>query len=153
MKKFHKALVLISMVTITGIASAQSQPATSTKAAAQEQAVNPDKPVATFEQTLIDMGEIPQGIPKSVEFILTNSGKEPLIISSAKGSCGCTNLKYSSDPVLAGKSTTISATYNAAASGGFSKTITVITNADSNPVKLTLKGKVIPKNEPVKKAE
>lgn len=153
MKRFHKVLVLVSLLTITGIVSAQSQPTTSAKAASQEQAMNPDKPVATFEQTMIDMGEIPQGIPKSVEFKLTNSGKDPLLISSAKGSCGCTNLKYSSDPVLAGKSTAISVTYNAAAAGGFSKTITVITNADSNPVKLTLKGKVIPKSEPVKKAE
>ncbi|HAQ65183.1 MAG TPA: DUF1573 domain-containing protein [Bacteroidales bacterium] len=150
MKRFHKALILVSMVTTTVMVSAQNQPTTTAKAAPQEQAVNPDKPVATFDQTLIDMGEIPQGIPKSVEYKLTNSGKDPLLITTAKASCGCTNLKYSSEPLLAGKSTNISATYNAAAAGGFSKTITVITNADNKPVILTFKGKVIPKTPPAK---
>jgi hypothetical protein len=114
-------------------------------------APNPNAPVAKYESTVIDMGEIPQNIPKTVEFKLTNNGKEPLLISTAKASCGCTNLKYSNEPILAGKTASISATYNAAAMGGFSKTITVTTNADPNPVVLSFKGTVVAvKTEPVK---
>jgi hypothetical protein len=62
-------------------------------------------------------------------------------------SCGCTNLTYGKDPILPGKSTTISATYNAAAAGPFVKTITVVTNASEQPVVLQIKGKVVPKTE------
>jgi hypothetical protein len=66
-----------------------------------------------------------------------------LIISSAKASCGCTNLQYDKEPVLPKKSVNISATYNAAVPGAFIKTITVVTNASEQPVVLQIKGTVI----------
>jgi hypothetical protein len=43
---------------------------------------------------------------------------------------------------LPGKSTIVTATYNAAAPGAFTKNVTVITNADPNPVVLQIKGTV-----------
>ncbi|MFH1160356.1 MAG: DUF1573 domain-containing protein [bacterium] len=110
--------------------------------------VKKNGPVATFDKTTNDFGNIDQGIPKTAEFTLTNEGNEPLLISSAKASCGCTNLNYSQEPIMPKKSTKISATYNAAAPGPFTKTITVVTNADANPVVLWIKGTVIKKEEP-----
>ncbi|MBK7174657.1 MAG: DUF1573 domain-containing protein [Bacteroidales bacterium] len=109
--------------------------------------VNPNAPKAKWDKTINDFGEIAQGIPKTAEFKLTNDGKEPLLIQTAKASCGCTNLQYSQEPILPGKSSIISATYNAAAPGPFTKTITVTTNADPNPVVLQIKGTVAPKKE------
>jgi len=107
--------------------------------------VNPNAPVAKWDKMVNDFGDIALGIPKTADFTLTNTGKEPLIISSAKASCGCTNLKYASEPILPGKTSVVSATYNAAAPGVFTKTVTVITNADPNPVVLQIKGNVLPK--------
>ena len=66
-------------------------------------AVNPNAPIAKWDKMVNDFGDIPFNIPKSAEFVLTNDGKEPLIISSARASCGCTNLKYSQEPILPGK--------------------------------------------------
>jgi len=106
---------------------------------------NPNGPVAKWDKMVNDFGDIAYNIPKTAEFVLTNAGKAPLIISSAKASCGCTNLKYASEPILPGKTTVVSATYNAAAQGVFTKTVTVITNADPNPVVLQIKGNVLPK--------
>ncbi|MFH1296155.1 MAG: DUF1573 domain-containing protein [Bacteroidota bacterium] len=103
-------------------------------------------PIAKFDKTVNDFGQIEQGIPRTAEFTLTNEGNEPLLISSAKASCGCTNLKYSTEPILPKKSTTISATYNAAAPGNFIKTITVQTNADTDNVILQIKGMVVSKD-------
>jgi hypothetical protein len=103
--------------------------------------------VAKFDKTVYDFGELQQGVPQTATFTLSNEGKEPLIISSAKASCGCTNLQYEKDPILPGKSTSISVTYNAAAQGNFMKTITVNTNADEKPVVLSIKGLVNPKKE------
>ena len=121
--------------------------ATTKPAEPEKIVVNPNAPKAKFDKMVNDFGEIPQGIPKTAEFKLTNEGKEPLLIQSAKASCGCTNLQYSQEPILAGKSTNISATYNAAAVGAFTKTITVTTNADATPIVLQIKGTVLAKKE------
>ena len=110
--------------------------------------VNPNAPVAKWDKMVNDFGEIAFNVPKTAEFTLTNGGKEPLIISSARASCGCTNLKYSQEPILPGKTSIVSATYNAAAQGVFTKTITVTTNADPNPVVLQIKGTVLPAPAP-----
>lgn len=113
--------------------------------------VNPKAAVAKWDKMVNDFGDIAFNVPKTAEFILTNAGKEPLMISSAKASCGCTNAKFSQEPILPGKSTSVSATYNAAAQGIFTKTITVITSADPNPVVLIIKGNVLPNPTPAPK--
>ncbi|NVO19984.1 MAG: DUF1573 domain-containing protein [Bacteroidetes bacterium] len=142
MKKLFLFLLVIAF------AYTQVNAQTATKPAEPEKTVvNPNAPKAKFDKIVSDFGEIPQGTPKSAEFKLTNEGKEPLLIQSAKASCGCTNLQYSQEPILAGKSTNISATYNAAAAGAFTKTITVTTNADATPIVLQIKGTVIAKKE------
>jgi hypothetical protein len=106
---------------------------------------------ATWDKLLLDMGNVDFQVPKTAEFTLTNEGNEPLLITYGKASCGCTGLKYSQEPVLPGKSTALSVTYNAASPGDFRKTITVQTNADANPTTLTIMGKVVKKEEtPVK---
>ena len=118
--------------------------------ATAEKLVNPktvNGPVATFENHTIDLGELIQSNPGTASFKLTNEGNEPLVIQTAKASCGCTNLSYAKDPVLPGKNIIISATYNAAVPGEFAKTITVTTNASEQPVVLLIKGKVVEKKK------
>jgi hypothetical protein len=107
--------------------------------------VNVNGPVARFDKTVFEFADLLQGSPGTASFVLTNDGKEPLIIASASASCGCTNLSWSKDPILPGKSVTISATYNAATLGNFIKSVTVRTNSSDQPVILQIKGKVIPK--------
>ena len=102
-------------------------------------------PVASFDRTVYDMGEIVQNNPQTATFKLTNNGNEPLIISSAQASCGCTGLSYEKEPIFPGKTVDISAIYNAAAVGNFSKSITVRTNASDQPVVLQIKGNVATK--------
>ena len=108
--------------------------------------VKANGPVASFDKTEFEFGDLTQGNPGTASFVLTNSGNEPLLISSATATCGCTNLTWSKDPILPGKSTTISVTYNAAVPGGFNKSITVKTNAGDQPVHLQVKGKVVAKS-------
>ena len=140
-----KNILLIASIFVLGLCQLNAQNVNPVIATEANTAVNPNAPKAKFDKTVSDFGEIEQGIPKEAQFTLTNEGKEPLIISTAKAGCGCTNLKYSQDPILPGKSSVIAATYNAAAMGQFSKSITVVTNADANPVMLMIKGTVIAK--------
>ncbi len=106
-------------------------------------------PVAKFDTKVYNYGDIEQRIPKTAEFNLSNEGNEPLLISYAKASCGCTNLKYSKDPIMPGKSIPISVTYNAAAPGKFIKTVTIRTNAENaSQTILQIRGTVIKKDAP-----
>lgn len=97
----------------------------------------------TWKSELIDLGEIPQNKPKSIEFEFKNTGKTAVVITNVKASCGCTATDYTKTPIQPGETAKINATYNAAAKGAFSKTVTVTTNADVAPKVLSFKGTVI----------
>ncbi|MBZ4043014.1 DUF1573 domain-containing protein [Flavobacterium hibisci] len=104
---------------------------------------------ATAESTIvwkaetIDVGQIPQGTPKAIVYEFKNTGKTAVVITNVQGSCGCTATDYTKEPILPGKSAKVTATYNAANKGGFTKTVTVTTSAETTPKILTLKGTVI----------
>ena len=107
------------------------------------------KPVSgmTWKTTTIDLGKIEQGKPVTVEFDFTNPSMVPLIISSARPSCGCTVADYPKEPIAPGKSGKIVVTYNAASSGAFTKSTTISSNAAEGNFSLIIKGEVIAKNQ------
>jgi hypothetical protein len=98
----------------------------------------------TWKNEAVEVGDIPQGIPKLIEFELKNNGTAPVIITSAKSSCGCTVADYQKEPILPGKTALVTAKYNATALGSFTKSITVTTSVDESVKVLTFKGNVIP---------
>ncbi|OIV43789.1 DUF1573 domain-containing protein [Flavobacterium johnsoniae] len=91
----------------------------------------------------IDVGQIPQGTPKAIVYEFKNTGKTAVVITQVQGSCGCTATDYTKEPIAPGKSAKVTATYNAANKGAFTKTVTVTTSAETTPKVLTLKGTVI----------
>ena len=97
-----------------------------------------------FDKETHDFGKIVQGKPVSVDFVFTNVGDDPLIISNVESTCGCTVPKYTTAPVLKGGKGTITVTFNAASvQPGFTKAVTIKSNART-PVKvLYIKGEVI----------
>jgi len=99
---------------------------------------------ATFnwEATMHDFGKVRLNNPVTHEFNFVNNSSEPLIISSVQASCGCTVTKYTKDPVPPGGKGFVSATYNAAKEGVFSKTVTVNANTEEGSFQLTIKGEV-----------
>ncbi|SDJ67591.1 DUF1573 domain-containing protein [Flavobacterium noncentrifugens] len=97
----------------------------------------------TWKSESIDLGEIPQNKPKAIEFEFKNTGKTAVVISEVKASCGCTATDYTKTPVKPGETAKVTATYNAANKGAFTKTVTVTTNAETAPKVLSFKGTVI----------
>ena len=97
----------------------------------------------SWKSEQIDLGEIPQNKPKEVDFEFKNTGKTAVIITNVKASCGCTATDYTKTPIQPGETAKVKATYNAAAKGAFSKTVTVTTNAEDAPKVLSFKGTVI----------
>jgi hypothetical protein len=100
-------------------------------------------PAFNWTKTVYDFGKIKKGIPTTAEFKYTNSGKAPLMITDAKGSCGCTVPEYTKEALAPGKTGVVKATYNAANPGAFTKTVTISSNAEGGPVILTIKGEVV----------
>lgn len=92
--------------------------------------------------TTHDFGKIGRARPVTAQFSFRNTGEVPLVINSAKGSCGCTGVEYPKAAILPGQSGQINATFNAASMGAFNKTVTVESNAEGGVVVLSFKGEV-----------
>jgi hypothetical protein len=97
----------------------------------------------SWKSDSIDVGEIPQNKPKSIDFEFKNTGNTVVLITNIQGSCGCTATNYSKEPIRPGETAKVTATYNAASKGAFSKTVTVTTNTVDSPKVLTIKGVVL----------
>lgn len=96
-----------------------------------------------FEKLEHDYGTIDQGANGTTEFRFTNTGTEPLIISNAKGSCGCTVPEWPKEPIAPGASAAIKVKYDTKRVGPISKTVTITSNAVENATALLkIKGTV-----------
>lgn len=99
-------------------------------------------PMATFDKTEVDYGKIEQGSEPLRVFTFKNTGTEPLIISNAQGSCGCTVPTYPKEPIMPGQSSKIEVRYDTQRIGGFTKSVTLTTNEANSIRVLTIKGEV-----------
>lgn len=134
MKKLFSTLALFAFVSTVALAQAEK---------------NPNAPQLTFESEVVDYGTINQNADGNREFTFTNTGKEPLIITNCKGSCGCTVPSWPKEPIGPGETGTIKVKYATNRVGPINKSITVNSNA-ATPVKvLRIKG-MVKKVEPAK---
>jgi hypothetical protein len=106
--------------------------------------VNPNAPKFKFETEVVDYGTIDHGANGDREFKFTNVGKEPLIISNAVGSCGCTTPNWPKEPIKPGASASIKVHYDTNRPGTFEKQVTITSNADTPSKVLKIKGVVKP---------
>ncbi len=111
---------------------------------------NRKAPDIVFETEVVDYGTIEQNSNGVREFKFKNTGKEPLIITSCRASCGCTVPTCPKEPIKRGKTGIIKVKYSTNRLGRFSKTITVTSNAKTPRKVLTIKGDVIRKKVDIK---
>lgn len=79
-----------------------------------------------------------------VRFItIKNIGTEPLVLYSAKSSCGCVKVSYPQDPIMQGKTTTLEIHYDTFRVGPFRKSIEIVTNANNPKLTIFLSGEVV----------
>jgi len=108
-----------------------------------EKTQDPNAPVFEFETEVIDYGKIELNADGVRIFKFKNIGKSPLVINKIDSSCGCTVPKKPTDPIMPGETGEIEVKYATNRPGGFSKMITLHSNA-SEPVKrLRIKGIVL----------
>ncbi len=124
-----KLFTLFSVLAIAFVVNAQTS-------------VNPQVTVApdllSLKESAFDFGTIPQGKPVYHFFEVTNTGKNPMVISNVQSSCGCTTPEWSKEPIAPGATSRIRVGYNAAAEGNFEKHITIMYNQDlSKQIKIS----------------
>ncbi len=101
-----------------------------------------------FSEDSWDFGEVMEGEKVVHEYAFKNTGKEPLIISNAKGSCGCTVSDWPREPIPVGESGVIKVQFDSKNKGKVggqaqSKRVTITANTDPAITYITIKGKVL----------
>lgn len=96
-----------------------------------------------FSKDTHDYGTINQYADGTCEFIFTNTGNAPLVISNAKGSCGCTVPSWPREPIAPGATGSIKVKYDTKRVGIIGKSVTLQSNAVNEPTKtIRIKGNV-----------
>lgn len=133
--------LLLSLAFIVGFTTVHAQ--SDNNVVTQEETKNSGATI-DFDSKVVDYGKIDHKSDGARKFVFTNNGTEPLVIKTAKGSCGCTVPTWPRDPIAPGATGEIGVKYDTKRVGKFTKTITLTTNADKRPVVLTIKGDVNP---------
>lgn len=101
-------------------------------------------PVFTFEEESHDFGQIEQGTKAETVFTFTNTGDAPLIITSARGSCGCTVPKWPNEPIAPGATGQIEVSFDSKGrQGKQQKSVTITANTTPNTKVLTITSEVM----------
>lgn len=99
-------------------------------------------PEIEFESEVMEYGTLEKGADGKRVFTFTNIGDAPLIITKCNGSCGCTVPTCPKEPIMPGEKGTIQVKYDTQRVGGFTKTVTVSSNAESGTKVLRIKGTI-----------
>lgn len=112
------AIAVVAMVLLPALASAQSDVV----------ADNERYAIAKFDKLSHDFGEIEKGEEAVAIFTITNQGQAPLVVENVKVSCGCTIVKWNSEPVMPQDTIQIKVSYNSNIVGEIKRSVVVKTN-------------------------
>lgn len=98
----------------------------------------------SLDKEVHDYGKIKKGADGSCYFTITNTGSEPLTITNAQGSCGCTVPSWPKEPIIPGESAKMKVTYATNRVGPINKSVTITSNSVDGKVKtVKIKGEVL----------
>lgn len=100
-----------------------------------------------FESEIINYGKIVQGAEGKRVFNFINIGDAPLIIKRVQTTCNCAIVKGPNKPIMPEGKGIIEISYDTKRLGGFSKGITVYSNAKVERKMLKFKGVVVKATE------
>lgn len=132
--------------------AAVGTPATTDSAAASVTGEAPAAPVSNEPSTSIalsesnfDFGKIKKGDKVEHVYGITNTGKNPLVISEVKPGCGCTAPDFTKEPIMPGKKGKITLHFDSSNfDGNVQKYADVFANVEKSPIKLTFTADIQP---------
>lgn len=132
------------------LATTQTTATTATPPATTTTPTTPPVPVGpltslSFEEDTYDFGEVMEGEKVVHVYKFKNTGKEPLVISNAKGSCGCTVPEWPREPIPVGGNGEIRVQFDSKGKGKVgggpqAKKVTITANTDPANTFLNIKG-------------
>jgi hypothetical protein len=100
-------------------------------------------PIISWKEEVYDFGTAFEGDVVTKDFYFTNTGTAPLLILSAKSTCGCTVPEWPKTPIQPDSTGAISVKFNTLNKpGAQSKEVTIFANTFPNTSMVTIKGKV-----------
>ena len=96
----------------------------------------------SFEKEVHDYGVMEQNGNGQCEFVFTNTGTEPLLITNARGSCGCTVPEWPREPIAPGASSAIKVKYDTKRIGLINKSVTITSNGETSTKIIRIKGEI-----------
>lgn len=129
---------------VTPNANADNAPTPQPATTATQAPTGPTTTIA-FEESEYDFGTVKAGEKVRHVFKFKNTGSEPLIISNAKGSCGCTVPNWPREPIPPGGEGEIVVEFDSKGKRGKqNRKVTITANTEPPQIFLYVKGEVIP---------
>ena len=130
-----KKILTLFFVLSLGITTATAQETSKKAKKAKATVAKVEGAGMVFVNETIDYGTIARNSDGKREFVFTNNGNAPLIITNAQGSCGCTVPSSPKEPIMPGAKGVIGVKYATDRVGPFTKTVTITSNAAGQPTK------------------
>ncbi|MDR6529069.1 hypothetical protein J2787_004510 [Chryseobacterium rhizosphaerae] len=136
--------VAVDSTAITTPATADSIATPATGEAAAPASNEPSTSIALSESNF-DFGKIKKGDKVEHVYEVTNTGKNPLVISEVKPGCGCTAPDFTKEPIMPGKKGKITLHFDSSNfDGNVQKYADVFANVEKAPIKLTFTANIQP---------
>lgn len=147
MKKLLLGLIAVSTLSLTSCKkdAADKVKEENVELASKRDAQEVVYPTLDFDKKTHDFGTIDEGDVVEETFTFTNNGKAPLVITSARGSCGCTVPTWTKEPVAPGETGEMLVKFNSRGKRNQqNKTVTITANTESGKETLQIKTFVTP---------
>lgn len=147
MRKLIVCLLAVTAISFTSCKenAADKVKAENVEAASERDAQEVVYPTLDFDKKTHDFGTIDEGDVVEHTFTFTNNGKAPLVITAARGSCGCTVPTWTKEPIAPGDTGEMLVKFNSRGKRNQqNKTVTVTANTESGKETLQIKTFVTP---------
>lgn len=142
MKMKNTILLILALFCAISVTNAQTKDATKE---AVESVAPVNGPKMVFESMVVDYGTIEQHSEPLRQLKFVNKGTAPLVITNARGSCGCTVPTWAKEPIMPGEESMIEVRYATNRLGKINKKITITTNEGGDPHIINVNGEVYKK--------
>ena len=83
------------------------------------------QPHFTSNTEMYDFGQIEWKRPVTVQYSITNSGNQPLVLTGVEPDCACSVARWTKTPIAPGAKGVVNVTFDAEALGHFNKSVAI----------------------------
>ena len=101
------------------------------------------QPRFTSNTEVHSFGQIEWKHPVTAQYVITNAGDSPLVLTEVEPDCACSVARWTQTPIAPGEKGTVDVTFDAKALGHFRKSVAIYSNAQPHLVYLKFEGEVV----------